>query len=518
MTAYRSLYQKYRPALFAELVGQAVITNTLRLALEHNRIAHAYLFTGSRGTGKTSTARLLAKAVNCAHRTDGEPDNSCDTCVAIQAGTLMDVLEIDAASNRGIDEIRELRDKVSFAPSVAARKVYIIDEVHMLTKEAFNALLKTLEEPPAHAMFILATTEPHKVPQTIISRCQRFDFRPAPKAVLVAHLQHIADAEEVSLEGAAADLIASAARGSFRDALSLLDTLSGAAGETITESHVSATLGLASHQVIEQLERALATRDQQAALVALREAAEQGIDAVVLRDSVLAYLRTLLLLSTGAHRAASTSAVIAAADWNVPDLVRALRCYADVEIAANAAHPELPLELAALSFLLAEEAPPVPAQSTKPPSRSTGKPAAPAAAPAPPPPAAEPAEGATPAPEAPPPSANPTPAAIEKPSSGDTATDLWEELLRRTRSHYSLSVCLQKTRPLALSDGTLSLAVQSDFFLKKLSDAHSLSSVKEILADIAGAPVAVALAVDEAPERDIFEDALTVFEGAKVDG
>ncbi|MBI4300451.1 MAG: DNA polymerase III subunit gamma/tau, partial [Chloroflexi bacterium] len=219
-------YRKWRPSTFAEVVGQEPVTRTLRNALIEERLAHAYLFCGPRGTGKTSTARILAKAVNCLGPTvDREPCNTCSTCQAISEGRALDLIEIDAASNRGIDEIRDLREKVNYAPNEMRYKVYIIDEVHMLTEPAFNALLKTLEEPPRHTIFILATTEVHKIPATILSRCQRFDFRRLPLGAATDRLRHICAEEGIEAEVEALNLIARSATGSLRDAENLLQQL-----------------------------------------------------------------------------------------------------------------------------------------------------------------------------------------------------------------------------------------------------------------------------------------------------
>jgi DNA polymerase-3 subunit gamma/tau len=219
------LYRKWRPQSFSEVVGQDPITQTVRNSLASGRVAHAYLFCGPRGTGKTSMGRLLAKAVNCLQPADGEPCNTCESCQAYLEGRAMDLVEMDAASNRGIDEIRKLRDRVGLAPMAGERKVYLVDEVHMLTAEAYNALLKTLEEPPPHIIFILATTEAHKVPATIISRCQRFDFHRLPLAAVVSRLEHICKQEGIQIEAAALQEIARSASGSLRDAINWWSSL-----------------------------------------------------------------------------------------------------------------------------------------------------------------------------------------------------------------------------------------------------------------------------------------------------
>lgn len=250
--ASKSLYLKYRSQDFENLIGQDFVKKTLISAIKNNLVAHAYLFTGPRGTGKTSSARLIAKALNCLDlQKDYDPCNQCEFCVAINQGNFIDLIEIDAASNRGIDEIRDLKEKIRFSPTRSKYKIYIIDEVHMLTKEAFNALLKTLEEPPEHSYFILATTEIHKIPETIISRCQRFDFLRVPGDIMVARLEKIAGLEKIKYEKEALEMIAKYSEGCVRDAVGLLDQMS--LGEKITVDYVSKNLGLTGLSILEDL-------------------------------------------------------------------------------------------------------------------------------------------------------------------------------------------------------------------------------------------------------------------------
>jgi DNA polymerase-3 subunit gamma/tau len=273
-----ALYRKYRSAVLADLIGQDHIVRTLSNELRAGHVAHAYLFAGIRGTGKTSTARILARAVNCLEPVDGEPCNHCSACSEILDGSAVDVLEIDAASNRGIDEMRELRERVRYLPARLRSKVYIIDEAHMLTSEAWNAFLKTLEEPPAHVLFILCTTEPHKVPDTVRSRVQRFDFGRVPSASIDEHLQSIAASEGVELEPAAARLIARAAQGSVRDGLSLLDQCFATGDRPVTTDTCRRALGLAHPEVVRRLLEGLAARDAAAALRAAAAAFDAGAD------------------------------------------------------------------------------------------------------------------------------------------------------------------------------------------------------------------------------------------------
>lgn len=292
---YQALYRKWRPQRFDEMVGQDAVAKTLEHAVESDKISHAYLFTGPRGTGKTSAAKILAKAVNCPNQTNGEPCNECEICRAITSGVLSDVIEIDAASNNGVDEIRDIRDKVRYAPTEAKNKVYIIDEVHMLSSGAFNALLKTLEEPPAHVIFILATTEWQKIPATVISRTQRFNFRRIDQPTLVVRMQLILDEEGIDYEAEALDVIAHAANGGMRDALSILDQLLSFTSDKVTKSSALELTGaLGSQQKIAYM-HALYTSDTETALKMLREAIQSGREPERFVEELLYFTRDLLL-------------------------------------------------------------------------------------------------------------------------------------------------------------------------------------------------------------------------------
>lgn len=295
---YRALYRVWRSQSFADLVGQEHVTRTLMNALKEKRFSHAYLFSGPRGTGKTSTAKIFAKAVNCLQGPAPEPCNRCEACRRIAEGSLMDVVEIDAASNRGVDEIRDLRDKVKFAPTEVRYKVYIVDEVHMLTTEAFNALLKTLEEPPDHVIFILATTEPHKLPQTIRSRCQHFPFHRISFRDIVEHLRRICDAQAVEIDEAALAAVARAADGGMRDALSLLDQVLAYADGRVEESTVLAVTGSTSRVALAELWKGLAEGDARTVLDRVDGLVREGAEPQRLIDDMIDAGRDLLLLRT----------------------------------------------------------------------------------------------------------------------------------------------------------------------------------------------------------------------------
>lgn len=293
--SYRALYRVWRPQYFQDLVGQEQVTTTLANSLTRKQISHAYLFSGPRGTGKTSAAKIFAKAVNCIHGPAAEPCNECESCKAITEGSLLDVIEIDAASNRGVDEIRDLRDKVKYAPTEVRHKVYIIDEVHMLTTEAFNALLKTLEEPPSHVIFILATTEPHKLPATIISRCQRFPFRRIPHHYVVQRLQHVVEQEGVTADVTALEQIARVSDGGLRDALSLLDQAISFSEKGLTEDVVLSIIGGVSEHSLLQLLHYMQEKDRSAALSQVDEFFTYGIEVDQVVQDLLLVTRDLLL-------------------------------------------------------------------------------------------------------------------------------------------------------------------------------------------------------------------------------
>ncbi|MEE2884415.1 MAG: DNA polymerase III subunit gamma/tau [Chloroflexota bacterium] len=345
------LYRKWRPRKLDQLVGQNSISQTLRRAVSSGRVAHAYLFCGPRGTGKTSTARILAMAVNCRNPQDGEPDNSCDICTAILEGRALDLIEIDAASNRGIDDIRNLSDKVRFTPSEGSFKVYIIDEVHMLTTPAFNALLKTLEEPPEHAIFVLATTEVHKIPLTIISRCQRFDFRRIPQDLMQKKLLELCESEEVDVSEQALALISRRSSGSLRDAENLLEQAIVSYNSSVTEENIRDMTGLQDDQTAILLITHVINNDMAQALTKLNNLSADGADLAELHRSMIEYLRCLLLIKTGAggvegySEQTVTDIENVASSTSLSRLINTLKIFAAVDMRRDNSSP-LPLELA----------------------------------------------------------------------------------------------------------------------------------------------------------------------------
>lgn len=292
---YQALYRVWRPQRFDDIAGQQAITKTLKNALVQNKTSHAYLFTGPRGTGKTSAAKIVAKAINCPNSTDGEPCNQCDTCQAITNGQLNDVIEIDAASNNGVEEIRDIRDKAKYAPTVADYKVYIIDEVHMLSTGAFNALLKTLEEPPQNVIFILATTEPHKIPLTIISRTQRFDFKRITIGAIVDRMSYILQQEDIAFEPDSLQIIARAAEGGMRDALSILDQAISYGDDEVTVKHALSVTGSLTQDKLIAYFDAVVEKDTEKGLSLLQEIMAEGKDATRFVEDLILFSRDLLV-------------------------------------------------------------------------------------------------------------------------------------------------------------------------------------------------------------------------------
>ena len=456
------LYRKWRPRRLDQVVGQEVVTQALRQAVLLGRVAHAYLFCGPRGTGKTSTARILAKAVNCLSPEGGEPDNECRICVSIDEGHALDLIEIDAASNRGIDDIRNLSEKIHYTPNEARTKVYIIDEVHMLTEPAFNALLKTLEEPPPHAMFILATTEAHKVPLTVISRCQRFDFRRISLEGIVDKLGELSLAEDIEVEQAALALIARAASGSLRDAENLLEQAFVSYGSPVTEENLRDLLELGGDELALELVGHVMRKDLKEGLTLINRVANEGSDLRQLHRGVVDYLRGVLLLKTNAGASLGFGEEILSELKTVADaaamehLIHSLKTFAKVDLKRDGSLA-LPLELALVESRSEIHPEPHPARDV-----ADGRQSAPPRSPSPPPrqtvAAPEAARPQRPV-AAPVRTPAPLPAATTPgPESGAEAQ--WRELsraLRHVGKKFKLGALMNASREHEISEGLVSV-------------------------------------------------------------
>ena len=357
--ASQVFYRKWRPRTFSEIAGQEHVVQTLRNAIRSGRIAHAYLFCGPRGSGKTSTARILAKAVNCYNPVDGEPCNQCDSCTAINRSSALDIIEIDEASNRGIDDMNELKERVNYSPNLLKYKVYIIDEVHMITREGANAFLKTLEEPPPHVIFILATTDPHKVISTITSRCQRYDFHRLSSSSIITRLSYICEQEEVKVDIEALKLIARVATGSLRDATNLLEQLITSYGNVIELKQAQFMLGISGDLRIRELARHIVSKDISSGLKVINAVASEGMDLRQFNRELVDYLRQLMLAKSGSPDMvdATPEEIVEIqqliVNASLDHLLNTVKLFSSIDLRMDSFSP-LPLELALVESVLSQ--------------------------------------------------------------------------------------------------------------------------------------------------------------------
>jgi DNA polymerase-3 subunit gamma/tau len=499
--AVQALYRKWRPRTFDEVVGQEHVVRTLRNALASGRIHHAYLFAGPRGTGKTTTARLLAKAVNCLAPENERPCNACAICQAVNERRLLDLIEIDAASNTGVDDVRELRERVGFRPNEARYKVYVIDEVHMLSNAAFNALLKTLEEPPSHAIFVLATTEPHKIPATVLSRCQRFDFRRIPVSQIVARLEWLIEQEHIQADRDALTLIARQATGSMRDAESLIDQLASYDGKGITVAEVRAALGTGASETVIQVTDALAEQDVAQGLGAINTAVDEGADPRQFARQMVEHLRALLLMRlesgvVSAHVSEDVRPRLEeqAAAFSPRALARVVRLFNRAAAEAKGGwQPQLPLEMAFIEAILPPEpeGPGPRAQSardiprTPPPTRyATSSPAKSKPAPA---------RSASTAPSPPTTRVQEPETAYSRPAPGDGSLtpellrNRWPEFLNALRPrNLSLEALMRSCEPVAIEGDVVLLGFTHNFHRGKVEEEHNKRMVEDVLSSLVG--------------------------------
>ena len=478
-----SLYLRYRPQSFSELRGQDHIRETLRQAVAQGRTTHAYLLAGPRGIGKTSTARILAKALNCQNLKDGDPCNKCEVCRSITEGRAIDLIEIDAASNRGIDEIRELREKARFTPSSLKYKVFIIDEAHMLTKEAFNALLKTLEEPPEHAVFILATTEPYRLPETIISRCQRYDFGRVANEEIVARLREISEQEKLEAEEGVLEVVAEHVQGGFRDAIGLLDQLQAATADgRLTRELLGRLVPLEAEAAAVGLIEAIAKHSLISGLAGLRTYIERGGQSRVLVRELLRLVRLLLLAKvqeteTLSEEAEGRQALIRelASSFEIRDLLRLASSFQEAGERREDILPGLWLELALIRLIPEEER--APRQKMDRPKKSTS------------------GEGL------------------------EQFSERWSEITERLKErNHGLSACLQVATPIGISGEVLELSFPYKFHRERVSELKNRRTVEEVISEVMGAPYRIECLLGEVPpaadkEEDLVRATLEILGG-----
>lgn len=504
----QAFYRKWRSQRFADLVGQDAVARTLRNAVRTGRIAHAYLFCGPRGVGKTSAARILAKAVNCANAVEGEPCATCEMCRAIQDGTAIDVLEMDAASNRGIDDIRSIREKVGLAPAAARYKFYILDEAHMLTNESFNALLKTLEEPPPNTTFVLVTTDPRRLPETVLSRCQRLDFRRITTVDAIARLAFVCREEGITPADGVLELLARTAGGSLRDAEGMLDQLVAYTGSEPSLLAARAVLGAAGPEAARALLEKLAEGQVESAIRAVNALVDQGADPRQIALDVVGSLRSLLLLRTsesladlvddGPEAVAELRAM--AQKFTASQIVALIRAFTPGPASRGGLRPQLPLEIAVVEAgqILAQPSSPAPRAEPamgmdqpgmRPPRVPAEPDGAPVGRPSPPPPArTRPTNGASEAVTTPPPA---------PPASGPAAAEagiLWSDVLRRWNdvleacgvTNRSVQALLRSARPVGGDGDSIAIGFPYEFHRERIEDHKNRVIVEDAISRVCG--------------------------------
>ncbi|MEZ4865891.1 MAG: DNA polymerase III subunit gamma/tau [Caldilineaceae bacterium] len=497
----QALYRKWRSQTFNEVVGQEHVIQTLRNALRDGRVAHAYLFAGPRGTGKTSIARILAKALNCTAPEAERPCDQCPTCVAISEGRMLDLIEIDAASNNSVDDIRDLRDKVGFRPSEGRYKVYIIDEVHMLSNSAFNALLKTLEEPPPHARFMLATTEPHKIPATVLSRCQRFDLHRIAVPQIVAHLHHIVEAEGFGAEAEALTAIARSAQGCMRDAISLLDQMLSYGSDTVTFAQVQQALGAVNTQAVTALISALAGKNIAAGLTLIQQLLSDGASLTEFCHQVIEQLRGVMLLqmTNDAHLLSDLPSDLVqqmqqqAQQLSLPSTLGAIKRFSAAIPELKGGHqPQLPLELALIESIQGEILLPTAEAVVMAAASNAAQASVQQAAALAPLPTAAPISQ----PDAAPPAATPTTTAPEPPPLDAAAIqklrNQWDPFKTAVRNKCGMRVwaTLPSVKDIAVAEQSVAFAFGNNQFARDMmAEPETLAQVASILSSLLGRSV-----------------------------
>jgi len=487
----QALYRKWRPHKWEQVIGQEHIVQTLRNAITSERVAHAYLFAGPRGTGKTTTARLLAKAVNCLDPDLAQrPCDTCDHCTAVNQGRFLDLIEIDAASNTSVEDVRDLREKINFSPNQGRYKVYIVDEVHMLSTAAFNALLKTLEEPPAHAIFVLATTEIHKIPATVLSRCQRHEFRRIPVNDIVASLTTLAEGEGIEVDKQALTLIARQSAGGMRDAISLLDQLAST-GQVVNIELAQSVLGAATEQIVLDVVDAVQEKDSAAGLDHIHRAIDSGSDPRQFARQIVDYLRNLLLIKLGnAAQVEATPEVRTimarhANAFSVPELLFVIRAFNTAAVEARLSwQPSLPLEMAFVESISGQPAVPS-SQETPPTEKESVVQEAIAQKGSKPAPSARRTKNAPSEPEQLAPTMSDSPL-------GKRLEENWRQILQIVREQKSnLSGLLNSVKSRHLDDNVLVLGFASDVLKSQMEKADNIEIVQNAVKEAIGEEVRI---------------------------